>query len=70
MFPMTLLRSFGCLLSGHAATVQIDESENRSELVCARCGAALGVFVTNLRKQGVVPATQTANLKHNGLVWH
>ena len=59
MSLQTTLCALGCLICGHAPTVEINEPENRSELVCERCRTVLGVFVMNLRKDRIAPATRT-----------
>jgi hypothetical protein len=63
MILRTVLCSLGCLLRGHAPIVEINETQNKSELVCERCRAVLGDFVTNLRKNRVAPAQRAG---HNG----
>jgi hypothetical protein len=35
---------------GHEPIIEVNERENKSELVCERCRAVLGDFVTNLRR--------------------
>jgi hypothetical protein len=67
MSLLTRLGSLGCLILGHAPTIEINESANRSELVCERCGVVLDIFVTNLRKHPIVPTTQVAQLQHNSV---
>jgi hypothetical protein len=42
----------------------MNECENKSEIVCERCGTVLGDFVVNLRKYGIAPVQRT---NHNGL---
>ncbi len=48
------------LIFGHEPIIEINERENKSELVCERCRARLGDFVTNLRKPWVRRVEGTA----------
>jgi hypothetical protein len=60
----TALCSLGCLIRGHAPIVEMNECENKSEIVCERCGTVLGDFVVNLKKYGIAPVQRTS---HSGL---
>jgi hypothetical protein len=51
----TILRSLVCLIRGHAPIVEINESENKADLVCERCHRNLGNFINVLRKHRVAP---------------
>jgi hypothetical protein len=57
----TILCSLGCFIRGHAPIVEINEAENKAQLVCERCRAALGDFVRNLHKHcdGPTPMAQS-----------
>jgi hypothetical protein len=60
----TALCFLGCLIRGHAPIVEMYECENKSEIVCERCGTVLGDFVVNLRKYAIAAVHRT---NHNGL---
>jgi hypothetical protein len=64
MSPNAIFSSLGCLIRGHAPIVEINESECKSECICERCGAVLGVFVVNLRKNWIA---SSLGLYSNGL---
>jgi hypothetical protein len=60
----TALGTLGCFIRGHAPIVEIHESENKSELVCERCGKILGDFVLVLSQREAAPDLE---MRSNGL---